>query len=52
MWVLCITCALPVFYLSVTGEIVVKWVEGIQTGLPMCLGGAVFAPVRLQSKYV
>ena len=34
----------------ITGEIVVKWVEGIQTGLPMCVTGAMFAPVRLQPK--
>ncbi|KAJ8300998.1 hypothetical protein KUTeg_022517 [Tegillarca granosa] len=32
---------------NMLGEVVVKWVEAIQTGLPMCALGAVFGPVRL-----
>ncbi|CAG0891306.1 unnamed protein product [Cyprideis torosa] len=31
---------------NMQGEVAVKWVEGIQTGLPMCLGGALLAPLR------
>lgn len=29
------------------GEIVVKWFEAVQTGLPMCILGALFGPIRL-----
>lgn len=32
---------------NMLGEIAVKWVEGIQFGLPMCVLGAVAGPVRL-----
>ncbi|XP_065427983.1 ubiquinone biosynthesis protein COQ4 homolog, mitochondrial isoform X1 [Chrysemys picta bellii] len=32
------------------GEVVVKWFEAIQTGLPMCILGAVFGPVRLNAR--
>ena len=28
------------------GEVIVKWIEGLQTGLPMCIGGAVLGPLR------
>jgi len=35
---------------NLLGEITVKWVEAIQTGLPMCIGGAIFGPVRLKPK--
>ncbi|KAI4471312.1 ubiquinone biosynthesis protein [Holotrichia oblita] len=35
---------------NMLGEISVKWVEGIQTKLPMCIGGAVFGPLRLKPK--
>ncbi|GJQ71165.1 hypothetical protein Trydic_g1066 [Trypoxylus dichotomus] len=35
---------------NMIGEISVKWVEGIQTKLPMCIGGAVFGPLRLKPK--
>jgi len=31
---------------DMVGEVVVKWVEGIQYGLPMCIGGAVMGPAR------
>lgn len=34
------------------GEVTVKWVEAYQTGLPMCIGGAIFGPIRLKPKYV
>jgi len=32
---------------NMLGEIAVKWVEGIQLGLPMCVLGAIAGPVRL-----
>lgn len=32
---------------NMLGECVVKWVEAIQTGLPMCSMGAAFGPLRL-----
>ncbi|KAG8232133.1 hypothetical protein J437_LFUL012142 [Ladona fulva] len=32
-------------------EVAVKWVEGIQTRLPMCIGGALFGPLRYGPKY-
>ncbi|CAH8501094.1 unnamed protein product [Heterobilharzia americana] len=32
------------------GEVVVKWVEGIQTLLPMCLTAAYFGSLRLAPK--
>lgn len=35
---------------NLLGEITVKWVEAIQTGLPMCIGGAIFGPARLKPK--
>ncbi len=31
---------------DMVGECLVKWVEALQTGLPMCIGGAVLGPVR------
>lgn len=31
---------------DMVGESLVKWVEALQTGLPMCIGGAVFGPYR------
>ena len=31
------------------GEVIVKWIEGLQTGLPMCIGGAVLGPLRYRS---
>lgn len=33
------------------GEVTVKWVEAIQTRLPMCIGGAVFGATRLKPKH-
>ncbi|XP_065343265.1 ubiquinone biosynthesis protein COQ4 homolog, mitochondrial [Cloeon dipterum] len=35
---------------NMLGEVAVKWVEGIQTGLPMCVSGAIFGPLRLKPK--
>lgn len=35
---------------NMLGEVLVKWVEAIQTRLPMCIGGAIFGPVRFQTK--
>ncbi|XP_030062834.1 ubiquinone biosynthesis protein COQ4 homolog, mitochondrial isoform X2 [Microcaecilia unicolor] len=35
---------------NMLGEVVVKWFEAIQTGLPMCILGAAFGPLRLNSK--
>lgn len=32
------------------GEVAVKWVEALQTGLPMCALGAFFGPLRLKPK--
>lgn len=33
------------------GEVTVKWVEAIQLRLPMCIGGAIFGPIRLKPKH-
>ena len=35
---------------NMVGEVLVKWVEGLQTGLPMCVGGAILGPVRFNAK--
>ncbi|XP_064379768.1 ubiquinone biosynthesis protein COQ4 homolog, mitochondrial [Dromaius novaehollandiae] len=35
---------------NMLGEVVVKWFEAIQTGLPMCVLGAAFGPVRLNAR--
>ncbi|KAH0615576.1 hypothetical protein JD844_005017 [Phrynosoma platyrhinos] len=37
---------------NMLGEVTVKWFEAIQTGLPMCILGAAFGPVRLNARYV
>ncbi|KAF2354509.1 Ubiquinone biosynthesis protein Coq4, partial [Trinorchestia longiramus] len=41
---------------NMLGEVAVKWVEAMQTGLPMCAGAALFGPLRFKpkqrSKYV
>uniref|UniRef100_A0A7M4DVK3 Ubiquinone biosynthesis protein COQ4 homolog, mitochondrial n=1 Tax=Crocodylus porosus TaxID=8502 RepID=A0A7M4DVK3_CROPO len=34
---------------NMLGEVVVKWFEAVQTGLPMCALGAVFGPIRLKA---
>lgn len=38
---------------DIVGEVMVKWVEGLQTRLPMCIGGAILGPLRFkkQSQY-
>ncbi|XP_043224836.1 ubiquinone biosynthesis protein COQ4 homolog, mitochondrial-like [Amphibalanus amphitrite] len=36
---------------NLLGEVTVKWVEGLQTGLPMCVGGGLLAPLRLKPKH-
>lgn len=35
---------------NMLGEVTVKWVEGIQTRLPMCVGGGLFGAIRLAPK--
>lgn len=35
---------------NMLGEVTVKWVEAINTGLPMCYGGAIFGAIRLRPK--
>ncbi|XP_059470378.1 ubiquinone biosynthesis protein COQ4 homolog, mitochondrial [Neocloeon triangulifer] len=35
---------------NMLGEVAVKWVEGIQTGLPMCMSGAILGPLRFKTK--
>ncbi len=35
---------------TILGEVLVKWVEGLQTRLPMCVGGAIFGPLRFRAK--
>uniref|UniRef100_A0A671FN38 Ubiquinone biosynthesis protein COQ4 homolog, mitochondrial n=1 Tax=Rhinolophus ferrumequinum TaxID=59479 RepID=A0A671FN38_RHIFE len=35
---------------NMLGEIVVKWFEAVQTGLPMCILGALLGPVRLSAQ--
>lgn len=32
------------------GEVTIKWIEGLQTGLPMCLSGGLFGALRLRPK--
>ncbi|KFO65646.1 hypothetical protein N302_13180, partial [Corvus brachyrhynchos] len=35
---------------NMLGEVVVKWFEAVQTGLPMCVLGAAFGPIRLSTR--
>ncbi|XP_015263414.1 PREDICTED: ubiquinone biosynthesis protein COQ4 homolog, mitochondrial [Gekko japonicus] len=35
---------------NMLGEVAVKWFEAVQTGLPMCILGAVVGPVRLNTR--
>ena len=35
---------------NMVGEVLVKWVEAIQFRLPMCVGGAIFGPLRFQPR--
>lgn len=36
--------------ISLLGEVTVKWIEGIQTGLPMAWSGALVGPIRLNRR--
>ncbi|XP_072936239.1 ubiquinone biosynthesis protein COQ4 homolog, mitochondrial [Epargyreus clarus] len=36
---------------TMLGEVAVKWVEGIQTTLPMCIGGGIWGAGRLKPKH-
>ena len=36
---------------NMIGEVTVKWVEALQTGLPMCALGGLFGPLRLGPKH-
>ncbi|XP_045455612.1 ubiquinone biosynthesis protein COQ4 homolog, mitochondrial [Melitaea cinxia] len=36
---------------TMLGEVTVKWVEGIQTRLPMCIGGGIWGAARLKPKH-
>lgn len=35
---------------NMIGEVSVKWVEALQTGLPMCISAAVFGPLRFKKR--
>lgn len=35
---------------TMLGEVSVKWIEGLQTRLPMCVTGAIFGASRLRSR--
>ncbi|XP_024936429.1 ubiquinone biosynthesis protein COQ4 homolog, mitochondrial isoform X2 [Cephus cinctus] len=35
---------------TMLGEVTVKWVEALQTRLPMCISGAIFGAIRLRPK--
>ncbi|XP_045369821.1 ubiquinone biosynthesis protein COQ4 homolog, mitochondrial isoform X1 [Camelus dromedarius] len=35
---------------NILGEIVVKWFEAVQTGLPMCILSALFGPIQLSAQ--
>lgn len=37
---------------TMLGEVSVKWVEALQTKLPMCIGGALFGAARLRPRYI
>ncbi|CAF1387189.1 unnamed protein product [Adineta steineri] len=43
-----VTLGMPI---NMLGEVTVKWFEGIQYGLPMCVLGAFFGPLRLGPKH-
>ncbi|VVC91822.1 unnamed protein product [Leptidea sinapis] len=36
---------------TMLGEVTIKWVEGIQTQLPMCIGGGIWGATRLKTKH-
>lgn len=35
---------------TMLGEVTVKWVEALQTHLPMCISGALFGAMRLRPR--
>ncbi|XP_014600790.1 PREDICTED: ubiquinone biosynthesis protein COQ4 homolog, mitochondrial-like [Polistes canadensis] len=35
---------------TMLGEVTVKWIEGLQTQFPMCIGGAIFGAARLRAR--
>lgn len=35
---------------NMLGEVAIKWIEALNTGLPMCYGGAIFGAFRLRPK--
>ncbi|XP_048414767.1 ubiquinone biosynthesis protein COQ4 homolog, mitochondrial [Stegostoma tigrinum] len=37
---------------NILGEVAVKWFEAVQTGLPMCILGAVFGPLHLSARNI
>ncbi|XP_069791069.1 ubiquinone biosynthesis protein COQ4 homolog, mitochondrial isoform X2 [Narcine bancroftii] len=37
---------------NILGEVAVKWFEAVQTGLPMCILGAVFGPLRMSARKI
>ncbi|XP_055516428.1 ubiquinone biosynthesis protein COQ4 homolog, mitochondrial isoform X2 [Leucoraja erinacea] len=37
---------------NILGEVAVKWFEAVQTGLPMCVLGAVFGPLRVSTRNI
>ncbi|XP_051893103.1 ubiquinone biosynthesis protein COQ4 homolog, mitochondrial [Pristis pectinata] len=37
---------------NILGEVAVKWFEAVQTGLPMCILGAVFGPLRMSARNI
>ncbi|CAF0994076.1 unnamed protein product [Rotaria sordida] len=43
-----VTLGMPI---NMLGEVTVKWFEGIQYGLPMCVLGAFFGPLRLGPRH-
>ncbi|XP_072344181.1 ubiquinone biosynthesis protein COQ4 homolog, mitochondrial isoform X1 [Scyliorhinus torazame] len=37
---------------NILGEVAVKWFEAVQTGLPMCILGAMFGPLHLSARNI
>ncbi|XP_043575747.1 ubiquinone biosynthesis protein COQ4 homolog, mitochondrial isoform X1 [Chiloscyllium plagiosum] len=37
---------------NILGEVAVKWFEALQTGLPMCILGAMFGPLHLSARNI
>ena len=37
---------------NMLGEVLVKWIEAIQTSLPMCYLGGIFGPIQLKNSKV